>query len=95
MKIYARVASSIVLELFQTDVPIGGLFHPGVHWTDVTEVAGIRPGWHHDGASFVPPELNVQLPVLPSLSQLAREIAELKSEFAKMLGSTRPASHSN
>ncbi len=95
MKTYARLESNVVVELFETNVPIGTLFHPGLHWIDVTDVSGIEAGWRHDGVGFAQPAPTVLQPSPPSLSELAEEIAGLKSRFIALLASAKPATHSN
>ena len=95
MKVYARLESNVVVELFKTNVLIGNLFHPDVRWIDVTDISGIRPGWRHDGVGFAPAAPTVLQPSPPSLSELAGEIAELKSQFIALLASAKPATHSN
>ena len=56
MKTYARIANGVVMELITTAEPIGILFHPSLHWDDVTGTQ-VRVGWvlGADGTLAPPP----------------------------------------
>lgn len=56
MKTYARIERGIVHELFTTDGNIKDLFHPSMHWVDVTGYEQEpSEGWRYeDGAFFKP-----------------------------------------
>ena len=45
MKTYARIANGQVVELITTAQSIGWLFHPSLHWEEVTGTAAqLHPG---------------------------------------------------
>ena len=77
-KTYARVAGGVVLELLQTGADVTKLFHPSIHWVDVTGTA-VQVGWTASGTTFAPP------PSAPSApAEIAPTIAELQVELSKL-----------
>jgi len=62
MKTYARIERGIVHELFTTDGNIKELFHPSMHWVDVT---GLTPepseGWQYLRGKFCKPLPSIKL----------------------------------
>jgi hypothetical protein len=52
VKLYARIEQGTVVELLRTDGNINAMFHRGLVWVDVSEVAGIAYGWIYDGHDF-------------------------------------------
>ena len=83
MKTFARISGGVVLELLQTSADVTGLFHPSIHWVDVTGTA-VQVGWVESGTTFAPPPAALAPP-----AEIAPTIAELQAELSKL--STRIA----
>jgi hypothetical protein len=56
MRTYARLDQGSVVELLTTDGDILAMFHPELHWVDVTDVPAATYGWRLEGAIVVPPQ---------------------------------------
>lgn len=50
---WARIEGDRVAEI--TDIDPAGRFHPSLVWVPCG--ADVKPGWHYDGTSFVPPSI--------------------------------------
>ncbi|AVG74498.1 MULTISPECIES: hypothetical protein [Pantoea] len=55
MKTYVRIEKNIVKELFSTEEKITKLFHPDMHWVDIT-ASGVKisEGWNYINNTFIP-----------------------------------------
>ena len=86
MRTYARVENGMVAEIIGTSVDINSLFHPSLHWVDVTEQT-VQVGWMqgNDGTFTLPP-LPGPAPMLtlPSLVELLAEITALREQVAQL-----------
>jgi hypothetical protein len=49
MRIWGRIADGVVCELVHSDRAISELFHPALHWVDMTDQAEVAEGWLWDG----------------------------------------------
>jgi len=87
VKTYARIENGTVVEILVTSESISSLFHPSLHWVDVTGQA-VRVGWMQgaDGTFTLPPLPPPAATVLlsPSLTDLLAEIAALKVQVAQL-----------
>lgn len=83
-KTYARVADGTVFELLHTGDDIAKLFHPSLHWVDVTGET-VASGWQQTATGFAPPP-PAPPPAPPSAPVAAPEpaptLAELQGELA-------------
>ena len=85
MKMYARIENNVVAEILSTTGAIGTLFHPSLHWVEVTEIA-VQIGWvQGEDGKFAPQPLLAEAPPLaPSLAELLAEINTLKAQVAQL-----------
>jgi hypothetical protein len=67
VRTYARIASGAVAELLATDQDITHLFHPALHWVDVTG-RQVEVGWIMQDSGFAPPPLAPPQPAQPTLA---------------------------
>jgi hypothetical protein len=85
MKTYARIEDRTVAELFTTSEAITSLFHPSLHWVDVSGQQ-IHVGWVENGeGTFAPPPVAAPpaaAAVLPSVTEILAELATLKAQVA-------------
>ncbi|MDR3663161.1 MAG: hypothetical protein P4L86_22725 [Mycobacterium sp.] len=86
MKTYARVENRIIAEIITTAGNIGSLFHPSLHWVDVTGQA-VQVGWvQGDNGTFAPPPpppIAATLPP-PNFAELLAELTALKAQVAQL-----------
>jgi hypothetical protein len=88
MRTYARLNAGAVAELLTTDQDITRLFHPSLHWIDVTGKP-VEVGWLMAGNGFSPaPSAAAATPAPPSLAQLQTQLAELTARVAKLAPQT-------
>jgi hypothetical protein len=85
MRTYARINAGAVAELLATDKDITRLFHPSLHWVDVTGKQ-VEVGWVMTEQGFDPPPAAAPAP--PSLAQLQAQLAELTARVAKLAPQT-------
>ncbi len=83
MRTYARIASGAVAELLATDQDITHLFHPALHWVDVTG-RQVEVGWIMQDSGFAPPPLAPPQPAQPTLAQLQAQLSELAARVAAL-----------
>jgi hypothetical protein len=84
MRTYARITAGAVDELIVTDQDITRLFHPSLHWVDVTG-RGVKVGWVMAGDGFAPPPPpQAAPPAQPTLAQLQAQLTELSARVAKL-----------
>jgi len=84
MRTYARINAGAVAELLATDKDITHLFHPSLHWVDVTGKQ-VEVGWVMTEQGFAPPPPPpAAAPAQPSLAQLQTQLAELTARVAKL-----------
>ena len=83
MRTYARIEGSAVVEIIRTDLGIEALYHPGIAWTDVTDMAGVTEGWRDRDGTLLPPQLkaSVEPVTAPSLEEIAGRIDALHAEL--------------
>jgi hypothetical protein len=79
MRTFARINAGAIAELLATDQDITRLFHPALHWVDVTGKP-VEPGWLTTATGFVAP------PPLPTASApvTLAQIAELTARVATL-----------
>jgi hypothetical protein len=84
MKMYARVENHVVVEIVTTAENVDSLFHPSLHWVDMTGQA-VQVGWVQDdnGTFALPPPTVATLPA-PSMAELLTELAALKAQVAQL-----------
>jgi hypothetical protein len=84
MKTYARVENRVVVEIVTTAENIDSLFHPSLHWVDVTGQA-VQVGWvqSENGTFALPPPVATTSPT-PSMAELLNELAALKAQVAQL-----------
>jgi len=88
MRTYARINAGAVAELLATDKDITHLFHPSLHWVDVTGKQ-VEVGWVMTEQGFTPPPPPpAAAPAQPSLSQMQAQLAELTARVAKLAPQT-------
>jgi hypothetical protein len=84
MRTYARIESGAVAELLATNQDITHLFHPALHWVDVTGKT-VEVGWlMSSSGGFAPPPPPKPQPVQPTLAQLQAQLAELSARVAAL-----------
>jgi len=85
MRTYARIQSGAVAELLATNQDITHLFHPDLHWVDVTGQP-VEVGWVQEKSGFAaPPAPAAQSqPQPPSLAQLQAQLNELTARVSKL-----------
>ena len=84
MKTYARVENLVVAEFVSTSAPIDTLFHPSLHWVDVTGMS-VQVDWVQGGdGTFAPPPVLTAPPLAPNLAELLAEITTLKAQVAQL-----------
>jgi len=85
MRSYARIDAGAVAELLATDQDITRLFHPSLHWVDVTGL-GVEVGWVMAGSGYSPPPPPpAPPPAQPTLAQLQAQLTELAARVAKLV----------
>ena len=87
MRTYARINAGAVAELLATDRDISRMFHPSLHWVDVTGKS-VEVGWVMAANGFTPPPAPPASPPPITLAQLA----ELSARVAKLAPQAPPAS---
>jgi hypothetical protein len=91
MRTYARINAGAVAELLSTDQDITRLFHPSLHWVDVTG-RGVEVGWLMTANGFTaPPPPPASPPVPPTIAQLQAQLTELTARVAKLAPPATPA----
>ena len=89
-RVYARVASGVILELLQSSINPTKLFHPALHWTDVTGQP-VQVGWTQTASGFAPPVVaSAVASVMPSVAELQAEIKLLSAKIAALPPATTP-----
>jgi hypothetical protein len=84
MRTYARIAAGVVAELLVTNQDITRLFHPSLHWVDVTG-RGVEVGWVMAANGFAaPPPPPASPPAPPTIAQLQAQLSELTARVAKL-----------
>jgi hypothetical protein len=97
MQKYARIENGVVVEIVATAEDIGLLFHPLLHWVNVTGTA-VQVGWQQGaGGTLVPaapvttaaadtepPPQMAAVPAPPSLSDLLSELSTLRAQVAQL-----------
>ena len=86
MKTYARIENRVVAEIVTTAGNIGSLFHPSLHWVDVTGQA-VQVGWvQSDNGTFAspPPSLPAATVPPPNVAELLAELTALKAQVAQL-----------
>ena len=89
MKTYVRIVDRTVVEIVTTPMEIVSLYHPSLHWVDVTETP-VQVNWvQGDDGTFTPPPPPPPLPLAeptlsPSLTELLAEVATLKAQVAQL-----------
>lgn len=91
MKTYARIQNGTVAELLRTDLPISGLFHPGLTWIDISDQPGIGEGWTFDGMRFAKAAVPASPVLIPTMAELLAELASLKAEVATLKAEVLPS----
>ena len=84
MRIYARIESGAVAELLGTDQDITELFHPTLHWVEVTGQP-VHVGWVMSDQGFGPPSAAPEAPMQPTLAQLQAQLNELATRLAALV----------
>lgn len=82
-KTYARLVGGTVMELVTTSADITHLFHPSLHWMDVTGQT-VAIGWQLEGTNFTAPAAPVSTaaaPHVPTLAELQVALAALTARF--------------
>ena len=88
MRTYARINSGTVAELLTTGQDITQLFHPSLHWVDVTGKP-VEVGWVTTVTGFAaptPPTASGPAPV--TLAKLQAQLAELTARVATLTPNT-------
>jgi hypothetical protein len=88
MRTYARITSGTVAELLNTGQDVTHLFHPSLHWVDVTGKP-VEVGWVTTVTGFAaptPPTASGPAPV--TLAQFQAQLAELSARVAKLTPKT-------
>jgi hypothetical protein len=86
MKTWARVQDSAVAELLTTDADPATLFHPALHWVDVTG-QNVAVGWLVQGNGFAAPpapSASLEAPV-PDITALQAQITALAAQVAALV----------
>jgi hypothetical protein len=84
MRTYARIDAGAVAELLSTDQDITRLFHPSLHWVEVTGRM-VEPGWVMQPSGFIPPPAApIPPPLPPTLAQLHAQLTELAARVAAL-----------
>lgn len=84
-KTYARVENGTVAEVLVTDANPAHLFHPALHWVEVSE-PGVVQGWQWGAAGFRPP-VAAAIPARPTVATLAElhaRVTELEATVADL-----------
>ncbi len=81
---YARIENGTVAELLTSAETPQTLFHPALHWVDVTG-QGVAVGWREAAGSFTaPPPPAPAAP--PSVAELKQQLAALALQVAALAG---------
>ena len=86
MRTYARISvgAGAVAELLSTNQDITRLFHPSLHWVDVTG-REVQLGWIMQPGGFVPPPPGPTPPPMPpTRAQLHAQLTELSARVATL-----------
>ena len=83
MRTYARIEAGAVAELLATDQDITHLFHPSLHWVDVTGRQA-EVGWVMKDNGFAAPPAPPATPAQPTLAQLQAQLNELATRVAAL-----------
>lgn len=82
MKTFARVEAGAVAELLTTNSDITKLFHPALHWVEVT--SPVHVGWLQQGSSFVPPPPRPAMLLTLTPAELQARLSVLASQIAAL-----------
>ena len=83
MRIYARIESGAVAELLATGQDIRQLFHPSLHWVEVTGKP-VEVGWVMSDQGFTPPPPAPSEAMQPTLAQLQAQLNDLAARLAAL-----------
>ena len=87
---YARIDGGTVAEIITTTEDIRQLFHPSLHWVDITGQK-LAVGWKEAGkGTFVAPPRPVATEHMPTLAELHAQLDRITAEIAVL---TKAASH--
>ena len=87
MKTYARIQDGRVAALVTTAAGIETLYHPSLHWIDVSAVHGVAVGWDYDGTHCSRPKDVAKPSAEPSLAELQARLAQLSAEIKALSAS--------
>jgi hypothetical protein len=88
MRTFARVNAGTIAELLTTGGDITHLFHPSLHWVDVTGKP-VEVGWVTTVTGFAAPApATAAGPAPVTLAQLQAQLAELTARVAKLTPNT-------
>jgi hypothetical protein len=86
MAYYALIVDGVVRERLATEANIAMLFHPEMHWVQLTtEQANVEPGWRFRDGVFLPraPAMPVAS-AAPSLGELQDQMARLSAQITQL-----------
>ena len=84
MKTYARIEAGSVVELLRTETDPAKLFHPSLHWVEVSNPA-VTVGWLQSATGFSPPPPPPEPPApIPTVTELHAKLNDLAAKVAAL-----------